>query len=85
MDATTVAAVAHWMELRATHRPGASRAEDLAAADMLRSGDWEQEAADLQQAAAEHQAVLDQIRQALCSLHAGSPQNPGPEVKWKTK
>ncbi len=42
-----VAAIAGWLDLRATHRPGAARAEDLAVADLLRSGDWLKELEEL--------------------------------------
>ncbi len=35
-----VADIARWLDLRATHRARQERAEDIALADMLRTGDW---------------------------------------------
>jgi hypothetical protein len=42
-----VADIARWLDLRAAHRAGAARAEALAVADLLRTGDWLSELEEL--------------------------------------
>ncbi len=42
-----IADIARWLDLRATHRVGLARAEDLAVADLLRTGDWLSELEEL--------------------------------------
>jgi hypothetical protein len=45
---SAVSTFAHWMDVRASHRAGAGRAECLAIADLLRTGEWLEELKELE-------------------------------------